>query len=282
MVAALPDGTHPFAALPFAGEPAVPSPVPTAEPDTPKAAARNAWVDAAKGLCIILVVLFHSTLGVEKDIGQLTWMNAVIEWARPFRMPDFFLISGLFLGARILSPWRSYLDSKVWHFVYFYLLWYHIHFALRLAPLVKEIGVEMAALKYLEGYVNPFGSLWFIYVLALYCIVVKLIRGYPAWLVTGIGLAAHVLAPHTGVFLVDEFLSRFVFFHVGHAYAPAILAYAGAVARLPLIIAALLLANWAIFNTIGLTTGWASARVLELGFPTRHRRRASSAGRRRR
>ena len=101
---------------------------------------RTLWVDAAKGLCIILVVLFHSTLGVEKDIGHVTWMHTVIEWAKPFRMPDFFLISGLFLSARIARPWREFLDAKVWHFAYFYILWFHIHFGLRLKGTIAEAG----------------------------------------------------------------------------------------------------------------------------------------------
>ena len=63
-------------------------------PSTP----RVDWVDYAKGICIILVVMMHSTLGVEKAAGELSWLNGFIEWARPFRMPDFFLISGLFLS----------------------------------------------------------------------------------------------------------------------------------------------------------------------------------------
>ena len=62
---------------------------------------RVAWVDAAKGLCILLVVLMHATLGVEKATGTATALNGFIDWAKPFRMPDFFLISGLFLAARI-------------------------------------------------------------------------------------------------------------------------------------------------------------------------------------
>ena len=84
------------------------------------AKSRVDWVDYAKGTCIILVVLMHSTLGVEKAAGQVTWIHSFIEWARPFRMPDFFLISGLFLAQRIDRPWREYLDSKVVHFAYFY------------------------------------------------------------------------------------------------------------------------------------------------------------------
>ncbi len=58
------------------------------------------WVDYAKGFCIIMVVMMHSTLGVEKATGSANWMNLLVEFARPFRMPDFFLISGLFPRAR--------------------------------------------------------------------------------------------------------------------------------------------------------------------------------------
>ncbi|MDQ3560094.1 MAG: acyltransferase family protein, partial [Pseudomonadota bacterium] len=70
------------------------------------------WVDVAKGICIIMVVMMHSTLGVEKAMGETGWMGYAVEFARPFRMPDFFLIAGLFLAARINAPWRLYLDRK--------------------------------------------------------------------------------------------------------------------------------------------------------------------------
>lgn len=227
---------------------------------------RTLWIDAAKGLCIILVVLFHATLGVEKDIGQLTWMHSVIEWAKPFRMPDFFLISGLFLSARIARPWREFLDAKVWHFAYFYVLWFHIHFALRLKGTINEAGTDGALRQYLEAYIDPFGSLWFIYLLAVFCIVAKLVRQQPAWLVMGFGLAAHVAMPHTGIFLIDEFFSRFVFFYTGFAFAPAILAYARSVARMPTTLLAGSLALWAIVNTLGMSTGMANVPLFELGF----------------
>ena len=106
--------------------------------------ARVDWVDVAKGICIVLVVMMHSTLGVEKAIGAETSLHAFIEWAQPFRMPDFFLISGLFLAARIDRPWRAYLDSKVVHFAYFYVLWVTIQFAMKAPGLVREVGRRRA------------------------------------------------------------------------------------------------------------------------------------------
>ena len=96
---------------------------PNATRDPQAIQSRLDWVDVAKGVCIVLVVLMHATLGVEKAVGSETSLHAFIDWARPFRMPDFFLISGLFLAARIDRPWRSYLDTKVVHFAYFYVLW---------------------------------------------------------------------------------------------------------------------------------------------------------------
>ena len=98
------------------------------------------WVDVAKGICIIMVVMMHSTLGVEKAAGEPGWMGYFVEFARPFRMPDFFLIAGLFLARRIDGPWRLYLDRKVLHFVYFYVLWLTIQFAFKAPGMLPSKG----------------------------------------------------------------------------------------------------------------------------------------------
>ena len=44
----------------------------------------------------------------------------MVAFAKPFRMPDFFLISGPFLGQVIARDWRMFLDRKVVHFAYFF------------------------------------------------------------------------------------------------------------------------------------------------------------------
>src|SRR5690349_13325427 len=63
-----------------------------------KGSARIDWIDYAKGICIIMVVMMHSVLGVELAAGQTGFMHFLVAFAKPFRMPDFFLISGLFLS----------------------------------------------------------------------------------------------------------------------------------------------------------------------------------------
>ena len=142
-------------------------------------ASRVAWVDIAKGLCILLVVMMHATLGVEKATGQDTVLNGFIEWAKPFRMPDFFLISGLFLAARINRPWRPYLDSKVLYFAYFYVLWLTIQFVVKAPGMVAEDGAGTTLAAYLTGLVQPWGTLWFIYMLAVFFVAAKLLAGAP-------------------------------------------------------------------------------------------------------
>src|SRR6202789_4742307 len=81
------------------------------------------WVDYAKGICIIMVVMMHSVLGVELAAGETGFMHLFVTFAKPFRMPDFFLISGLFLPLVIDRAWRPYLDAKVGHSPFFSLSW---------------------------------------------------------------------------------------------------------------------------------------------------------------
>lgn len=234
-------------------------------PETP-AAARLAWVDVAKGLCILLVVLMHATLGVEKAVGTETGLHAFIDWARPFRMPDFFLISGLFLAARIDRPWRAYLDTKVVHFAYFYGLWLTIQFALKAPSMVAESGAAATLADYLASFLVPFGTLWFIYLLAVYFVVAKLLRPAPKALVLAVAGALHVFAPETGVFIVDEFASRFVFFYSGYAAAPAVLAFAERLRAAPALVVAAGLVLWAAANAAAVADGIALAPGPDLVF----------------
>src|ERR1041385_3025996 len=121
------------------------------------------WVDYANGFCIVMVVMMHSTLGVEAAAGQDSWMHALVAFAKPFRMPDFFLISGLFLAKVIDRDWRTYLDRKVVHFAYFYVLWVTIQFAFKAPAFAADTGWAAVLGLCLEAFVQPFGTLWFIY-----------------------------------------------------------------------------------------------------------------------
>jgi uncharacterized membrane protein YcfT len=180
------------------------------------------WVDTAKGLCIVFVVMMHSTLGVGIAMGGEGFMHEVVAFARPFRMPDFFLISGLFLGLVIDRPWRRYLDRKVVHFAYFYVLWLTIQFAFKAPGMAMENGVAGTLGDYLLAFFQPFGTLWFIYILPIFFVFTRLVRTLPVWFVFAWAAVLEMLPIHTGWLLFDEFCARFVYFYAGYAFASRI------------------------------------------------------------
>src|SRR5438874_7943634 len=150
----------------------------SATPDRPAPAAggRIDWVDYAKGICIVMVVMMHSVLGVEKAADQTGFMHALVAFAKPFRMPDFFLISGVFLWVVIDRDWLTYLDRKVVHFAYFYVLGLTNQFSFKAPSFAAESGWAHVGLLYLKSFIEPFGTLWFIYLLPMFFVVTKLTR----------------------------------------------------------------------------------------------------------
>ena len=207
------------------------------------------WVDIGKGICIILVVMVHSTLGVEIAAGQEGFMHQVVAWARPFRMPDFFLISGLFLGLTIDRPWRRYLDRKVVHFAYFYVLWLTIQFVFKAPGMAAADGAAAPLAAYLAAFVQPFGTLWFIYLLPVFFLFTRLVRTLPVWFVLAWAALLEALPVHTGSVIFDEFAQRYVFFFAGYAFAAHVFAFAGAVRR-NAAIALAVMALWALVEGV--------------------------------
>ncbi len=228
---------------------------------------RVAWVDYAKGFCIVMVVTLHSTLGVEKAAGTEGWMNAVVDFATPFRMPDFFLIAGLFLARTIDTDWRDYLDRKVVHFGYFYLLWLTVQFAFKAPAIVADDGAAGLLGQYALSLVEPFGTMWFIYVLPIFFVIVKLTRRLPWWSVWLAGAALEMLHVNTGSTVIDEAAARFVYFYSGYVFAPHIFRAVEWVLDNRRIAVAGLVA-WAAAEAAAVSTGIAAMPVvsLALGF----------------
>src|SRR6187431_1189872 len=168
-------------------------------------ATRIDWVDYAKGICIVMVVMTHSVLGVEKAAGDTGFMHAFVMFAQPFRMPDFFLISGLFLAVVIDRDWKTYLDRKVVHFAYFYVLWMTIQFAFKAPVLAQGEGIQELARLYALSLIEPFGTLWFIYLLPIFFVVVKLTRRVPVWIMWPLAAALEISHVHSEWTVPGEF-----------------------------------------------------------------------------
>ena len=226
--------------------------------------ARIDWVDYAKGFCILMVVMMHSTLGVEKAAGAESWLGYLVAFARPFRMPDFFLISGLFLSRVIDRNWRTYADRKIIHFAYFYVLWLVIQFVFKAPGMVAEDGAMGALQEFLLAFIEPFGTLWFIYLLPIFFAVTKLLRGVPSWIVLVAAATLEIVPIQTGWTIPDEFASRFVYFYAGYVFAPQIFRLAAAVIARPGLAVIGLLA-WAMANGIAVFGGVSEMPFIGLG-----------------
>ena len=221
------------------------------------------WVDYAKGFCIVMVVMMHSTLGVEAEAGREGFMHYLVAFATPFRMPDFFLISGLFLARVIDRDWRTYLDRKVIHFVYFYLLWTAIQFTVKAPHFAAEVGWLGVLRLYAESFIEPLGILWFIYLLAVFAVIVKATRTVPPAVIWLIGAALEIAHMSTGWTVIDEFASRFVYFYTGYLFAPRIFALAALVQARPAR-AGLALSAWAVLDGFAVFGGYAQLPLVSL------------------
>ena len=154
----------------------------------------------------------------------------MVEFARPFRMPDFFMISGLFLGRVIDRDWRTYLDRKVVHFAYFYVLWVTIQFVIK-APAfaaAARLGRRRHRLsRSLHRAVRH---------AVVHLPAADLLRRHQALArraadrgLAGRSPALEMTHLNTGWTVPDEFCARFVYFFTGYWLASRVFAFAAAV-----------------------------------------------------
>lgn len=208
---------------------------------------RLEWVDMAKGLSIFLVVMMYAASSVGEDTGGVGVLHWAIAFATPFRMPEFFLISGLFLSQVIDRPWRGYADRRIVHYLYFYVLWALIHIIFKVGLLATDPAGAVEQIAW--AVVQPYGVLWFIYMLAVVSAVAKLLHQLhaPNWAVFAIAAILQMTPVHTGSYLVDQFAEYFVFFYAGYVLAPQLFRLVGwAAGHAELALCGLLI--WAILN----------------------------------
>lgn len=178
------------------------------------------WIDAVKGLTIILVVMKHSTYGDAIALHHMPVVfNTFSEFTASFRMPLFFLVAGLFAQKALRAPLRDFMDGKILHFAYFYLLWSLIQIGLKLA-LPHEGGWAISYKDLLLIPLEPFGLLWFVYALAVFFAVMRIFRDVRAPIVIGFALVLYFSKLNTGWTIPDEFARRFIFFVCGVYGAP--------------------------------------------------------------
>lgn len=155
------------------------------------------WINQIKGLCICLVVIYHSVVtfyphleGLQHPLSGLLakcWIYFNLYLA-PFRMPVFFFISG-FLIRRYVDEvqWQGCVDKRIWSIFYVLALWGVLQWlgisALNdwLAPTRDLSNASNAAYadslpEFLYGMITATTSLWYLYALIVYFVLCKLLQ----------------------------------------------------------------------------------------------------------
>lgn len=141
-----------------------------------------------------MVVTMHSTLGVGEDLElSASWLHAFVAFAKPFRMPDFFMIAGLMASGAATMSWRRFLDRKVLHFAYFYALWLAIVLAIKSGSLGLTDPAQFAR-AYLWSLIEPFSTLWFIQLLPLFYLALRFAARLDTVSALAIALVLHGIA----------------------------------------------------------------------------------------
>ncbi|MBO9447286.1 acyltransferase family protein [Ruegeria sp. R14_0] len=207
-------------------------------PNGRTAAGRLDWVDAVKGLTIILVVLHHAVAGFRFDPNLPVWVADLTRALDPVRMPLFFLVAGLFAKKALDGPADAFIRGKVVYFLYFYVLWSLIIFLFRfsLNPITNSVTYWWEIFLILW---DPLPTIWFLYALMLSFVILRLLRSVPPVYI--VGVAAIIQAQFLlgvwpeGVVIADKLAKLFVYFVIG-VYASEWIRSRASTAR-PLVVA---------------------------------------------
>lgn len=99
----------------------------SAQPTAPRK--RLHWVDFAKAVAILLVVLYHVSITGVNLLFPETGSFALKAWGEisrmllPVRMPLFFLTAGMLASSAILRPWKASWRPRFADILWPYLLW---------------------------------------------------------------------------------------------------------------------------------------------------------------
>ncbi|HEE9993954.1 acyltransferase family protein [Citrobacter freundii] len=156
---------------------------------------KELWINQIKGLCICLVVIYHSVITFYphlttfqhplSEVLSKCWIYLNLYLA-PFRMPVFFFISGYLIRRYIDNvPWTTCVDKRIWSIAWVLVLWGVVQWlalvALNnwLAPQRDLTHAANAAYAdsiadFTHGMLTASTSLWYLYALIVYFVLCKI------------------------------------------------------------------------------------------------------------
>ncbi|HEY9257793.1 acyltransferase, partial [Chitinophaga sp.] len=184
--------------------------------------ARYAWIDYAKGIAIILVVYRHIAYGLDTwGISLPHGVLATNDMLYSFRMPLFFLLSGVFFSKSIAKRGvKSFVFLKINTLLYPYLLWAIIQISLQIV-FSRFANSDRSAEDFLNIFLQPrtLDQLWYLFALfnvtMLYTLISVITGNKKIWqLLTGLVFLG--LAPYIQNFsTLYDIALHYIFFAIG-------------------------------------------------------------------
>lgn len=181
-----------------------------------------AWVDYLRGIAIILVVYRHSLIGIQR--GNITVPDALVTANMifySFRMPLFFILSGIFISGSIArKPFKKLLYSKFELLLYPYLIWSTIQITLQI--LLSHYTNSDRTIKdytYILYQPQALDQFWYLPALFNSTVVYLLLKvklRVPNWAQIFIGLGFYLIAPHIDqISMISDWMRFYIFLAIG-------------------------------------------------------------------
>ena len=223
-------------------------------------APRVAWIDASRAVAVVLVVLFHVTIGhyylmdwVEGPMaGRWDRINQILS---VIRMPLLFALSGMLAAGKIHRGFRGgrAIEGAVTNY-YVYAVWlaaYGLFILLLPSEYPAPHKVESVHL-WVQQLWAPNTYLWYVFALGVYIVAFTALRRVPPTIILGGLFVLHLASAHLWTVesaLWTRSLTYALFFALG-VYGGRVLRHM-AVNPVSTLLAAL--ASYAVYQQIGMT-----------------------------
>lgn len=185
---------------------------------------RMAWVDYLKGIAIVLVVYRHALLGIERSgVGIPLYLEHANMIFYSFRMPLFFLLSGIFISSSLSKKSLVQLvRSKFNYLLYPYLIWSFLQVSLQIL-LSSYANSNRSWIDYTYIFYQPRSLDQFWYLPALFNATVVYVflkekLKAPVWLQLALGLLFYFTAHYfEAISMISDWMKFYLFFALGDA-----------------------------------------------------------------
>jgi fucose 4-O-acetylase-like acetyltransferase len=185
---------------------------------------RLQWVDYLRGIAIILVVYHHVRVGIQRSHiivpSALVKANMIFY---SFRMPLFFMISGIFINRSLQKKSASEIAGiKFEKLLYPYFIWAFIQITLQL--LFGQFTnssrglIDYTYIFYHPRFLDQFWYLPALFNASMFYLLMKTRVKPNTWVHLAIGLLLYFLSPYSqNISIMSDWMAFYIFFAIGDA-----------------------------------------------------------------